>query len=178
MSKGRKRNPEEFDFNKFLQPAKEDIRGALGSILQKAPGPDKNEPHDNKREFHVTRVKTRSQRGDTQSFRHDEEALVLVIEVAASEAILQSGHRFHANFQVIDWASNAVKRDNWSRDLKFEWGPRFWLSEGNDWGPASEDYTTPAVLGLERGLYAFRALLEIPEMDILCHSSETLFRVW
>jgi hypothetical protein len=189
MPKGRKRPPQDFDFTKLVQPASEELKGALESLLHGESIGLKGDVPGRTDVFHQTAqnppeealrlvgVRTRSQKGDTSRFRYNHDALVLVIDIAASTDIVGSRQRFHANYQIIDRATNMVERDCWSRNLKFEWGPAFWISMGNDRGPDLDEYSTPAKWGLKPGLYSFRAVLAVEATGMLCRSEETLFQV-
>lgn len=124
----------------------------------------------------ITRVRTASQAGTQETFRRTGDALALVLDVAASQDLVDSGLRFDANFQILDYQTNTVRRSVWTRNSAFSWGTHFWISQGNNWGPAS-DYTTPEKWGLPVGVYALRGTIEVLGAGAFAFSAERTFRV-
>ena len=182
MPKGRKPKAEDFDFNKLLQPAGEELRRALGSLLHaelegKGEGAAIASAAQNlSAGLRLRRVRTRNQNGDATHFRLHEDALILVVDIAASEDLLKANIDYNANFQILDRSNNSVVKDYWMRELRFDHGNDFWIYMGKA-GSCAEEYVTPHRWGLDPGLYGFRAVLEIDALGTLCRSDETMFRV-
>jgi hypothetical protein len=124
----------------------------------------------------ISGVRTASQAGTQVAFRRTGDALALVLDIAASQELVNSGRRFDANFQIIDYSTNAVRRSVWTRNSAFSLGTHFWISQGNNWGPAAS-YTTPEKWGLPVGLYALRGTIEVLGIGTFAFSSEHPFRV-
>jgi len=127
--------------------------------------------------LNITGVSTNSQAGAQNAFLVNTDALALVINISASQDIITAGYHFTAHFQVIEFASNNVKVDVATANSPFSWGPNFWISRGNNWGPNASDYTTPAKWGLPLGLYSFRATVEVLGIGSFGASQELPFRV-
>jgi hypothetical protein len=125
----------------------------------------------------ITGISTNSQAGAQNAFLLNGDALTLVINIAVTQDIINAGHHFTAHFQIIEFATNNVKSDVVTANSAFSWGPNFWISRGNNWGPASSDYTTPAKWGLTAGLYFFRATVEVLGIGAFAASQELPFRV-
>jgi hypothetical protein len=125
----------------------------------------------------VTGVSTNSQAGAQNAFLLNTDALALVINISASPDIINAGYHFTAHFQIIEFATNNVKVDVATANSPFSWGPNFWISRGNNWGPTANDYTTPAKWGLAAGLYSFRATVEVLGIGTFAASQELPFRV-
>jgi hypothetical protein len=178
MPKGRKPKTEDFDFNKLLQPAGEELRRTLGSLLHaelESRGDNVTSVAGNLN-LRLKRVRTRNQNGDATYFRLHEDALILVADIVASEELLKADINYDANFQIIDRSTNSVIKDRWLRELRFDHGNDYWICMGKA-GSCAEEYTTPGRWGLDEGLYGFRAVLEIEGLGTLCRSDETLFRI-
>lgn len=125
----------------------------------------------------IASVRTSSQAGAQQVFLRSTDALTLVMDLVASSALVSSGRKFDANFQIIDFLTNAVKVNQWWRDIGFSWGTHFWISQGNNWGPNASDYTTPAKWGLNTGVYIYRATVEVQGIGPFSFSRDYAFRV-
>lgn len=125
----------------------------------------------------IASVRTSSQAGTQTVFLRSTDALAFVIHLAASQALVDSGRKFDANFQIIEFATNTVKRNVWWRNINFSWGTHFWISQGNNWGPNPGDYTTPEKWGLGTGLYMYRATVEVQGLSLFSFSNEHVFRV-
>jgi hypothetical protein len=125
----------------------------------------------------ITGVSSNSQAGAQNAFLLNSDALALVINISASQDIINAGYHFTAHFQIIEFATNNVRVDIATANSPFSWGPNFWISRGNNWGPAPSDYTTPAKWGLTAGLYAFRATVEVLGIGTFAASQELPFRV-
>lgn len=125
----------------------------------------------------IAGVRTSSQAGAQQVFLRSTDALTLVMDLVASSALVSSGRKFDANFQIIDFLTNAVKVNQWWRDIGFAWGTHFWISQGNNWGPNTSDYTTPAKWGLNTGVYIYRATVEVQGIGPFSFSRDYAFRV-
>lgn len=125
----------------------------------------------------ITGLRTRNQADNQMAFLHDSDALSLVVDLAVSPDFAAGEHEFDANYQVVDFATNKVVVDEWQRGLKAT-QIDLWISAGNNWGPSSTDYDTPAKWGLDIGLYVFRAEIQSSEGDLLSSSGQCLFRIW
>jgi hypothetical protein len=125
----------------------------------------------------VAGVRTASQAGNQNVFLLNADALALVIDITATQALVSSGRRFDANFQIIEFATNNVRVNQAWNSIAFSWGTNFWISQGNNWGPNPSDYTTPAKWGLAAGLYMFRATLAVQGAPDFAVSGEAVFRV-
>jgi hypothetical protein len=126
----------------------------------------------------ITSVSTNSQAGAQTAFLLNSDALALVLNISVSQDVINAGLKFNARFQVIEFATNNVKINNaWGNNNPFSWGPSFWISLGNNWGPSPGDYTTPAKWGLSAGLWVFRGFLEIVGAGTFAVSTEHVFRV-
>jgi len=125
----------------------------------------------------INSITTNSQAGTQSAFLLNTDALTLVIHISASQDIIDAGYHFTAHFQIIEFATNNVKADVVTANSAFSWGPNFWISRGNNWGPSTSDYTTPAKWGLSAGLYAFRATVEVRGIGTFAASPELPLRV-
>lgn len=124
----------------------------------------------------ISGARTSSQAGTQTAFLRTTDALALVLDVVASQDLVSSGRRFDANFQILDYQTNAVRRSVWTRNSAFSWGTHFWISQGNNWGPAGS-YTTPEKWGLPVGVYALRGTIEVLGAGAFAYSVERQFRV-
>ncbi len=125
----------------------------------------------------ITNVRTSSQHGNTSTFLRTWDALTLVINISASQALVNSGRKFDANYQIIDYDTNTVVKNHWRRNTPFSWGTNFWISQGNNWGPERDNYTTPEKWGLGTGLYIFRATVQVQGTGAFSYSKDQVFRV-
>jgi hypothetical protein len=185
MPKGRKPKTSDSDIAAgFLQPSREELRGAIGSLLhseqqhkaQESTGVSSAVTNPTPA-VSIAAVRCRNQDGNAAHFHLNNDALSLVIDIMVSQEVAASAVTFDANFQIVDRFTNIVAKDYWSRGLTFDWGTLFWVYLGNYRGPKPDDYTTPLKWGLRRGLYSFRAAVETPVLGLLCCSGEFLFRV-
>jgi hypothetical protein len=124
----------------------------------------------------ISGARTASQAGAQETFLRTVDALALVLDIVASQDLVNSGLRFDANFQVLDYQTNTVRRSVWTRNSPFAWGTHFWISQGNNWGPVS-DYSTPEKWGLPVGVYALRGTIEVLGAGAFAYSAERPFRV-
>jgi photosystem II stability/assembly factor-like uncharacterized protein len=126
----------------------------------------------------ISGIRTASQSsGNQDSFRLTQDALTLVIDVSATQDLLNLGLRFDAIYQIIDSRTNRVVRQASMANTAFSWGRFFWISQGNNWGPAPGDYTTPQKWGLGVGTYIFRALMSVRDTNTFAVSQRKWFRV-
>jgi hypothetical protein len=125
----------------------------------------------------VTGVSSNSQAGAQNAFLLSNDALALVINISVSQDIINAGYHFTAHFQIIEFSTNNVKVDVATANSPFSWGPNFWISRGNNWGPTANDYTTPAKWGLAASLDSFRATVEVLGIGTFAASQELPFRV-
>lgn len=125
----------------------------------------------------ISGVQTFSQAGTQTTFLIDTDALALIIYVSATQTLVNSGRKFDANFQIIEFGTNAVKLNQWWRNISFAWGSNFWISQGNNWGPTPNDYSTPRKWGLTNGLYIYRATAEVQGLSPYSFSNEQVFRI-
>jgi len=173
MSK-RKREQKPFDVGDFIRPGGQALDTAVNSLLEarepsSSPQPS-GQPVDKKRAqltptsqsvgIRVVGLRALSHNGEQSVFQLHTDALKLVIDLAASDEWLNSALRFDADFQLVDMLSGRVRLDVWSRQLGVQWGRFFWIALGNNSGPDPRHFTTPAVWGLDPGLYIFRCLIE------------------
>jgi hypothetical protein len=125
----------------------------------------------------IAGVRTVSQAGNQNAFLLNTDALTLVIDVSATPDLVNSGAKFDANFEIIEYATNNVKVNNAWNAIPFSWGTDFWISQGNNWGPKPTDYTTPAKWGLAAGIYLYRATVAVEGLNAFAFSTEVSFRV-
>jgi hypothetical protein len=90
------------------------------------------------------------------------DALALVMELQASADLLAlPSAAFSAEFQIFDpHLHKVVVTTSWGS--QFNWGPNFWISKGNNWGPPA-DYTTPERWGLSwmtNSIFGFRGIVK------------------
>ena len=96
----------------------------------------------------ITRVQAANQTGqDTRLFDPFSDALALVLDLHASADLLALPQAaFSAEFQIFDpHLHKVVVSTSWGS--LFNWGPNFWISKGNNWGPPA-DYQTAQRWGL------------------------------
>lgn len=125
----------------------------------------------------ITSIRTSSQHGNTLTFLRTWDALAFIITIHASQALVNSGRKFDANYQIIDYDTNTVVKSIWRNDTGFNWGSNFWISQGNNWGPERSNYDTPAKWGFGTGLYIFRATVEVQGTGAFSYSRDHVFRV-
>jgi hypothetical protein len=188
-----KRKPQKtpFDVAGFIKSSERDVSGAVSSLLeskasarQSQPAPTAAEPLKDaamsaiQPAVRIRGVRALSQTGQPQSvFVFDQDALKLVIDLTAAHDLVNSDARFHADFQLVDFATGRVAVDRWSANLRLEWGHEFWISLGNNKGPDPSDYTTPAKWGLTPGLYIFRSLVEYGRTIVYAPAAEIAIRI-
>lgn len=123
----------------------------------------------------ITGVGTNSQAGRRNVFRRTSDALAFVINVSASQAIVNSGRRFDADYIIVRVEDNRVARRVRRGNSPFSWGRFFWISQGNTWDAAN--YETPAKWGFGNGLYIFRATIQVRGLSAFATSGDWVFRV-
>jgi hypothetical protein len=114
---------------------------------------------------------------DRSVFRRTMDALVLTMDIAATQDLLDLGLRYDATFQIINAQTNAVVRQVTTANAAFGHGRFFWISQGNNWGPAPSDFTTPAKWGLGPGIYIFRGFITVRDTNAFSVSASRWFRV-
>lgn len=116
--------------------------------------------------------------GNMDHFRYGQDALALVIDIAATQELIDLNLTYDAYFQVVDPRTNKVIKNIVNRNSAFTLGRYFWISRGNNWGPNASDYTTPQKWGLSRGTYIFRAAIAVRNSDSFAVSSDKWFKVF
>jgi hypothetical protein len=120
----------------------------------------------------IDSIRTMNQFGDNATmFQPFSDALTLTMDLTASPDLAAGtnafGFSFEAIFQIIGAASDTViVQQTWHHG--FEWGRYFWISQGNNWGPAPTDYTTPEKWELTNfdpqvEMYGFRGIIKCYE---------------
>jgi hypothetical protein len=168
----RKRRDKPFNVSDFLNPASEGLETAIDTLLH-TPPEQTIEPVENPapaedstaNTIRIAGLRTVSQTGTQSQFRMRDDALALFIDIKIAEELIRLEIAIDANFQIVENATNLVRVDSWSRDVKPA-GARCWISQGNHWGPGAHKYSTPARWGLREGLYRFRAVLEVPPLGL------------
>ena len=112
--------------------------------------------------------------GNVDSFRHTQDALALVMDVAASAELVNLGLNYDAVFQILDVRTNKVVRQSFINNGTFNWGQYFWISMGNNW---AAPYDTPERWGLAAGIYCFRGAIMARNANAFTMPRETWFRV-
>ena len=170
----------------FLGQPKDDVKKGVDSLLRSRPETASPEPGVSYASgpaspgspVSIIGLDALGLTGPQAVFRMHEDALVLRIEIRTDTSLTTSETHFDANFQLLEYATNAVAKDSWWRGLTLQGGTAFSLSQGNNQGPDASDYTPPGAWGLKPGLYVFRALIEIPALNVICQSNRSvLFRV-
>ncbi|HET7278469.1 MAG TPA: hypothetical protein VFJ22_10345 [Dermatophilaceae bacterium] len=111
----------------------------------------------------ITRLRTVNQAGqDARVFDPFGDALALVMDLSASADLLAlPSPGFSAEFQILDpHQHKVVVSSYWGSS--FNWGPFFWISKGNNWGPPA-DYQTPERWGLSwtaNSIFGFRGIVK------------------
>jgi hypothetical protein len=111
----------------------------------------------------ITGVRTVNQAGqNSQLFHPFNDALALTLDLQASADLLALPQAaFSAEFQIFDpHQHKVVVSTSWGSN--FNWGPNFWISKGNNWGPPA-DYTTPERWGLswiQNSIFGVRGLVK------------------
>jgi hypothetical protein len=177
MPKKSKTPPEPFDaYNSLVRPASEDLKKTLRSSIQAQSGKSVEvTPSDAGRPeslFGIVAVKTMTKGGARSVFSWNEDPLALVIDISVTEELLKADIRFDANFQIIDHGTNSVRKDMWSKGLRPRPARNFSIWQGDKWD------MTPERWGLGVGLYLFRGIVEIQQLNFFCSSpNQSLFRV-
>jgi photosystem II stability/assembly factor-like uncharacterized protein len=126
----------------------------------------------------ITRARTASNGvGDKDTFRLTQDALALTLDIAASPELVNIGQHFDALFEIVNSQTNKVVASVWFNNGAFQWGQFFWISEGNNWGPAPSDYSTPQKWGLTPGIYYFRGTILVQNANAYAVSPRRWFRV-
>jgi hypothetical protein len=112
--------------------------------------------------------------GDLDTFRRTQDALTLVLDVAASRELVNLGLHYDAVFQIIEARTNKVIRQSLLSDWAFNWGQYFWISVGNNW---AVPYDTPERWGLAAGIYGFRGAILVRDAHAFAVSVQKWFRV-
>ena len=107
-------------------------------------------------------------------FRRTQDALTLVMDVAASAELVALNLTFDAFFQILDGRTNKVVVQQVNELGRFLWGQFFWISRGNNW---AAPFDTPERWGLNAGLYLFRAAITVRNANAFTMPRETWFRV-
>jgi hypothetical protein len=115
--------------------------------------------------------------GNVDSFRLTQDALALVMDVTASKYLVALGLKYDSIWQIVSAATNKVVKQVVNANQAFSFGQWFWISMGNNWGPTSNDYTTPQKWGLSPGLYYFRGAITVQSTNTFAVSSRKWFRV-
>jgi hypothetical protein len=115
--------------------------------------------------------------GDKDTFRLTQDALALTLDIAASPELVNIGQHFDALFEIVNSQTNKVVASVWFNNGAFQWGQFFWISEGNNWGPAPSDYSTPQKWGLTPGIYYFRGTILVQNANAYAVSPRRWFRV-
>jgi hypothetical protein len=185
MGKRSKRPPVPANLDDFVDPLMDDVKKGVDSLLRSKPETTEPEARGAPRTVRaspdclvtIIDVHTIGPTGPQTVFRMHEDALVLRIAIHADGSFASETY-FDANFQLLEYATNVVAQDFWCRGLTLRHGTDFSISQGNNQGPEMADNTPPAAWGLRPGLYVFRALIEIPALNVFCQSdSSVLFRV-
>ncbi|MBI4785211.1 MAG: hypothetical protein HY785_28480 [Oscillatoriophycideae cyanobacterium NC_groundwater_1537_Pr4_S-0.65um_50_18] len=126
----------------------------------------------------ISGARTASQgSANLDSFRLTQDALTLVLDLAATQDLYNLGLHFDAVFQIVDSRTNKVVKQVWWTDVGFNWGRFFWISQGNNWGPTPNDYTTPQKWGLATGVYFLRGAVLMKDSNAFAVSPKKWFRV-
>ncbi len=129
--------------------------------------------------INISSVRTaNNSQGDIDHFRYGQDALAFVIDIAATQDLIDLDLKYDAYFQVIDPRTNRVIKNIVNRDSAFTHGRFFWISRGNNWGPNASNYTTPQKWGLSRGTYIFRAAVSVRDTDAFAVSPNKWFIVY
>lgn len=118
----------------------------------------------------IAALRTTSRDVDRSVFSWNQDPLALEIQISAPGRPAPQ-IRFDVNFQVVDCATNVVRRNIWLRGLRPQPG-NFPVRHGDD------SRMTPKQWGLGAGLYLFRAIIEIPQVNVFAlFQGGVLFRV-
>ncbi len=119
-------------------------------------------------------IRTASQSAaDTRLFRRTQDALTIIMDVAASAELVALNLTFDAFFQILDARTNKIVVQQVTSS-PFLWGQFFWISRGNNW---AAPFDTPERWGLNAGLYLFRAAITVRNANAFTMPRETWFRV-
>lgn len=175
MPKQNKRPPRSGDLTDFLAPEGDLKEGIDTVMVRKAKS---RQPAANASAISVVAIETRGAASQQTVFRLDEDTLVLSLRIKAGERADKSSTYFDANFQILEYATNIVAADCWSRNFTMQYGTEFSVCQGSTAPAGAPGATPPAAWGLRCGLYIFRALIEVPATHTLIQAAETaLFRV-
>jgi hypothetical protein len=111
----------------------------------------------------IVGVRTVNQLGqNAKLFEPFSDALSLVMDLRASADLLAlPTPSFSAEFQIFDvHLHKVVVSSFWGS--AFNWGPNFWISKGNNWGPPA-DYQTPERWGRSwtaNSIFGFRGIVK------------------
>jgi len=181
MAKRNKQAPANLD--DFLGPPRDDVKKGVDSLLRSrpetaTPALSSTRLATEDSQVSIIGIQTLGLTGPQTVFRMHADALVLRIEIRTDVSLNASHTHFDANFQLIEYATETVAHDSWWRGLILQDGTDFSVFQGNNQGPTAADNTPPAAWGLRRGIYVFRALLEIPALSVFCQPKRpALFRV-
>jgi hypothetical protein len=185
---GKRKTPKtRFDISDFVNSSGQDLSAAVGSLLApKVPAAQSTPPAGelrpamnlgNQPAFFIRKLRALSQAGETSFFRLDSDALKLVVDLTAEREMVHSDIRFHAGFQLAEYATGHVATNRWLSDLRLQWGHEFWISLGHNDGPDERNYTTPKKWGLRPGVYLFRSLIEYGRTIVYAPKQEIAIRI-
>jgi len=175
MSK-RKQPPASSNLDDFVAPPGSDIQKGVGALLRPPAPAASREPSASP--LLITALHTIGAAGPQAVFRMDRDPLVLRIDVRAESSLSAAENYVDANFQIVEYATNFVTHDSWWRGLLREYGTDFSIYQGRQPISTGSGGTPPSVWGIGRGLYLFRALIEVPALNLICQPGEVaLFRV-
>jgi hypothetical protein len=158
----------------FIVAPKDDMKKGVESLLRS----DAETARDNSEgQVSIVGIHTVGPAGPQTVFRMHEDPLLLKIDIQANANPACAETLFNANFQILEYATNTVARNSWWPSLTLRYGTAFCISQGNNQG-LPEDFTSPAAWGLKPGLYVFRALIELPALNVFSQPDHSvLFKV-
>jgi hypothetical protein len=110
----------------------------------------------------ISGMRTVSQSGNSTLFDPYNDALSLVMDLQASPDLLAlPSAAFSAEWQIFDPHLHKVVVSTYWGSL-FNWGPNFWISKGNNWGPPTS-FQTPERWGLSwsaNSIFGFRGIVK------------------
>jgi hypothetical protein len=111
----------------------------------------------------IVGLRTVNQSGQNATlFNGFSDALSLTLDLQASSDLLALPQAaFTAEFQLFDPHLHRVMVSAYFGST-FNWGPNFWISKGNNWGPPA-DYQTPERWGLSwvtNSIFGFRGIVK------------------
>lgn len=160
----KRRTPETPSVSGFLGSQPEVVSHAMEALLQKQAGEGsarKSSPEQSRRDASIIALSTESQHGAQTEFDRQYDALALVIGVDAGDENVP-GLLVNANFQIVDYETNEVVWNSWSKRLVLK-NQRSWITLGNNYGPEKHNYSTAVDWGLWEGVYVFRGVVQIVE---------------